>query len=120
METVETKKKVSKRVTAKKVIAEEKPNKKEPKKPDSPAEWLQSYITQGEQTTSAAKLATFLMSRKQGASMKELIKRCTELSEWKMSSWGKSRGSIKSHCAFLKQKGCTVTEISEDVYRVSA
>jgi len=122
----DAKKRVAKRVKAglqesvKPETTTDKPKPKPVKKPDSPAQWLESYIKEAEVTTSAAKLATYLLSRESGAKISELIARCSEISDMKGSAWGKSKGSLKSHLRFLQQKGVTVTELGEDHYKVSA
>ena len=123
----DAKKRVAKRVKAglqepvkPETATDEKKPKKVAKKPDNPQEWLSQYISQGEVTTSSAKLATFLLNRNKGAKMSELIARCSEISDMKGSAWGKSKGSLKSHLRFLQQKGCTVTKLGEDHYKISA
>ena len=98
---------------------DEKAKRKPVKKPENPQEWLSQYISQGEVTTSSAKLATYLLSRESGAKISELIARCAEISDMKGNAWGKSKGSLKSHLKFLEQKGVIVTELGEDHYRIT-
>jgi hypothetical protein len=81
---------------------------------------LEKYIAQGEQTTSGAKLCTYLLTRKEGADVSFLIQRCSELASWKQSGWGKTSSSIKGHLRFLKQKGLQVEELKKDIFKVSA
>ena len=116
--TEKAKKRTSKKATP--VKQEEKAITKTPKKPDTPKEWLEKYISQGEQTTSGAKLCTYLLTNKEGANIQYLIQRCSEIASMKQSNWGKTSSSIKSHLRFLKQKGCKIEELEKDVFRVSA
>jgi hypothetical protein len=96
---------------------EKKQAEKLAKEPDIKT-WLQKYTSEGEKTTSGAKLATFLFNKSQGYSIEEVSKRCLELSKTKNSKWG-TPSHLRSHLRFLKSKACSVTELKKDVYRVS-
>ena len=132
-DTTETKKRTAKRVKVKQdnglkaisnhesegLLDSTKPKPKKEKKEVTPQEWLASYTKEKEMTTSSAKLATHLLCNEKGIHLEELVKRCQELSAMKGKTWG-SKSHLRSHFNFLKQKKLTVTEVSKDVYRLSA
>ena len=110
----------SSKVTNLKPPEQEKPKKKREPKELTPAEWLEKYVSQGEMTTSGAKLVTYLLARPEGCDLKTLIQRASEIALLKQSSWGTSKTHIKSHLNFLKNRKIQVHELKEDHFRISA
>ena len=93
-----------------------KPDVKTPKPikaPDQPSDWLQRYVNNPD--SSGAKKVTALLV--DGCTLDDAVRVATEYGEKKGSKWGQNHGSIKSHLAFLKQKGLQIVE-ANGVYRI--
>jgi hypothetical protein len=92
-----------------------KKSAKQDKKPAENQTWLSKYISE---PTSGAKIVTSMLARPNGCSVNECSKKALEYAKAHGSKWG-TESHIKSHLRFLKQKGCSVTELKKDLYQVS-
>ena len=81
-------------------------------KPVNGKSWLETYTAT---QNSAAKIVTGLLA--QGSTVDKCSEVALAYSKKKGNTWG-SKGNIKSHLKFLRDKGCSITE-KDGIFKVS-
>ena len=81
-------------------------------KPVNGKSWLQNYTAD---QNSAAKIVTGLLAK--GSTINKCSEAAITFSKKKGNTWG-SKGNIKAHLKFLRDKGCTITE-KDGIFKVS-